>query len=137
MPSKIEIPWEPALALFQVEATWDTEVTIPPPTVDSSDSDSLSSCSSSSEETQDTTTRSMPSALVFIQNGPAGCCHAAQRATVVTAANRMLHNEEASWTPVCGASLRPSASLIQFQKIAWPCKRSACRQVFDRQCTDS
>ena len=38
MPSKIEIPWEPALALFQVEATWDTEVTIPPPTVDSSDS---------------------------------------------------------------------------------------------------
>ena len=136
MPSPIDVPWESSLSLFQVETSWNHDASITSVPIDDSDVDSLSSCSSTSDTSSaDSEMQQQPQEVTFIQNGPAGCCHAAHRATVITPANRMIHCEEASWTPVCGASLRPSATLMSFSKIIWPCKRSACRQIFDKHCT--
>ena len=100
--------------------------------------DLASSPESSSDESDDSSSSTMepgvPYAqenLCFVKNGPAGCCHALIRAPADTPVGRLFLLEDMTWTPRCGASLKKSAISVQPSEIQWPCKRQACRVVFD------
>ena len=132
LPPSIDIPVEPGLSLFQLGLVSDENLETSLDPDDSSTSTSLSTCSSDSEEELETLpSENLPT--VFIQNGPAGCCHVATVAIVDLPTRRFLEHQDQSWSPMCGAALRPSAKVISLDQVQWPCNRASCRRAFDRQ----
>ena len=132
LPPSIDIPVEPGLSLFQLGLVSEENLETHLDPDDSSTSTSLSTCSSDSEESPEILpSENLPT--IFIQNGPAGCCHAATVATVDLPTRRFLEHQDQSWSPRCGAALRPSAKVISLDQVQWPCNRASCRRVFDSQ----
>ena len=131
LPDEFEIPWESRLSMFQLDTS---ELDYVPLGVDmhdeDSDSDTLSSCSSSSSTSLDLTNR-VTEETIFIQNGPAGCCHVAMEAPLVVGEFKTFEHLNKTWKPCCGVSLKHSAKAISLEDVKWPCKRAACRLRFD------
>ena len=132
LPMSIEILWERGLSLFQEsKQRMELNETISLKDSESSD-DSSSDCSESDDdETVMRKQQVQPETMVFVQNGPSGCCHVATEAILTAPANRTLAIGEKTWSTKCGASIRSSAMQVTFDQIKWPCQRKACRAVFD------
>ena len=130
LPSSLHLPRQPELEMFHAPEVANTADTV---LIDMASSDE----SSSEESDTSVSSQAHPEVdlprldFLFVQNGPAGCCHALIPAPVETPQNRLFAIEEASWTTRCGATLRKSAKQIQAAEITWPCKRQACRMIFD------
>lgn len=134
-PEHFDIAPEPELAMFQATDHFLQDIE-PISLADStSSSDSSSSCSDSEEEAPAPREiqRTLES-MHFVQNGPSGCCHIAVEAPVDVQAGRTIGHMDQTLTTKCGASLRPSAMIIKFDQVQWPCKRGACRAIFDEIC---
>ena len=90
LPDDLDLPLEQGLQMFQQVSSLDeltlTDPSVPVKITDTSDSDdSMSSCSTSSTSTsgdQQEELMAETNAKVVIQNGPAGCCHAARKAHI-------------------------------------------------------
>lgn len=134
LPQVLEFPLRPSLSNFQIEVP-DMEITEAPAATSSSDSSSSSECSESDEEMGAQPPNLVDVKRVFVQNGPAGCCHVVIPAPAETPTNRLFSYQDGTWTPRCGASLKPSAKSIPWDSIQWPCKRKACRLIFDQLAT--
>ena len=128
-PLLIQLPQLDDLSRFQAPCPAELLVDIVLEDNSSSESSSDESASSTSSETLERP--SEPTANFFAQNGPAGCCHALIQAPADTPANRLFAIADASWTTRCGATLRKSAKPVEALEILWPCKRQACRVIFD------
>ena len=98
----------------------------------SSSTSSSSTDTSDSETLEDSPQQTSTNEFLFVQNGPAGCCHAMIQAPANTAGSKIFTFHERGWTTRCGASLRSSAIQIETSMIQWPCRRAACRAIFDR-----
>eukprot|EP00434_Breviolum_minutum_P044552 symbB.v1.2.039802.t1/scaffold6793.1/size15506/1 len=125
-PEHFDLAPEPELAMFQATDHFLDDIE-PISLVDSSSSsDSSSSCSDSEDEAPAPreVQRTLES-MRFVQNGPSGCCHIAVEAPVDVQACRTIGHMDQTWTTKCGASLRPSATIIKFDQVQWPCKRGA------------
>lgn len=134
LPNVLEFPLRPSLSTFQIEVP-DMEIAEAPADTSSSDSSSSSECSESDEEMGVQPPNLGDVKRVFVQNGPAGCCHVVIPAPAETPTNRLFSYQDGTWTPRCGASLKPSAKSIPWDSIQWPCKRKACRLIFDQLAT--
>ena len=128
-PLLIQLPQLDDLSRFQAPCPAALLVDIVLEDNSSSDSSSEESVSSTSSATLERP--SEPTANFFVQNGPAGCCHALIQAPANTPDNRLFTIDDASWTTRCGATLRKSAKPVEALEILWPCKRQACRVIFD------
>ena len=131
----LEVDNEPELEMFQMvqRETCQIDQSLSVDSESSSES-STSDSDSDIEELAPQDVQSTLAALQFVQNGPSGCCHIAIEAPVALHPGRFFTHQEKTWTTKCGASLRPSAMAINFDQIQWPCKRGACRSVFDAMC---
>ena len=131
LPENFDVPWEARLSMFQITSVSADTIPLDTTLQDSdSDVDTLSSCSSSSSSSDDILL-DPPTEVVFIQNGPAGCCHIATSAPVLCDSLHTLEYQGKMWKANCGVPLKPSARVVTLQDISWPCKRAACRHRFD------
>ena len=131
LPDEFDIPWESRLSMFQLDTSKLDYVALDVDMHDEdSDSDTLSSCSSSSSTSLDLANR-VAEETIFIQNGPAGCCHVAMEAPLAVGDLKTFEHLSKTWKPCCGVSLKHSAKAISLEDIKWPCKRAACRLRFD------
>ena len=131
LPEDFDVPWEARLSMFQITST--TMDSIPMDTFlqdSDSEGETLSSCSLSSSSS-DEPPENPPAEVVFIQNGPAGCCHVATLAPVLCDELHTLEHSGQTWKTCCGVSIKPSAQVVTLHDISWPCKRAACRHRFD------
>lgn len=117
LPRILEFPLLPSLSNFQIEMPVMETVEASGDTSSSDSSSSSSECSESDEETLGSPPNLEDIKRVFVQNGPAGCCHVAIPAPAETPKNRLFSFQECSWTPRCGASLRPSAKSIPWDSV--------------------
>lgn len=115
MPKVLEFPWLSSISRFQMVAN-PMELREKP----KDDNSSISSSSSSSDlsDSDDETRQPLPDGAeikrVFVQNGPAGCCHIAIPAPADTPQNRLFSYQDGCWTARCGASLRAAAKSISW-----------------------
>ena len=130
LPKAFDMPMEDELEMFlegsnaiDSNSPWDSS---------SSSTSSSSTDTSDSDTSEDSPQRRSIHEVLFVQNGPAGCCHAMIEAPANTATSKLFTFNEKGWTTRCGASLRSSAIHIELSTIQWPCRRAACRAIFDR-----
>ena len=130
LPKPFEMPLEDSLEMF-LEGSNNLE---PIEVTDGSSSSSDSSSDESSESGPETQKplRDIPQEILFAQNGPAGCCHALTPAPADLASSKIFAFRDQGWSARCGASLRSSAIQIDIDMIQWPCRRAACRAMFDQ-----
>ena len=130
LPKPFDMPMEDELEMFLEGSNAIDTASI----CDSSSSSTSSSSTdtSDSETLEDSPQPTTADEFLFVQNGPAGCCHAMIKAPANTARSEIFNFHEQGWTTRCGASLRSSAIQIETSMIQWPCRRAACRAIFDK-----